>query len=125
MAGTFRERPGCDGHHVSSAFCDGYNNKTRFCDPHHSARATGAQVKVAKRNLGAVMTITDASFAPANPSAWVQGNRLRRGISLWHRFFTKVFAGPTPKAEDEILSILSDTSTIYRPRCGSSSSAAA
>ena len=53
------------------------------------------------------MPITDASFASPNPSAWVQGNRLlRRGISLSHRFFTKVFAGPTPKAEDEIAGYL-------------------
>jgi len=29
-----------------------------------------------------------------------------RGISLWHQFFTKVFAGPTPKAEDEIAEYL-------------------
>jgi hypothetical protein len=28
-------------------------------------------VRVVERNLGAVMPITDASFAPANPSAWV------------------------------------------------------
>jgi len=27
---------------------------------------------------------------------------VRRGISLWRRFFTRVLAGPTSTAEDEI-----------------------
>ena len=31
---------------------------------------------------------------------------VRRGISDWRRFFTRVVAGPTPKAEDEIAEYL-------------------
>jgi len=31
---------------------------------------------------------------------------VRRGISVWRRFFTKVLAGSTPKAEDEIAEYL-------------------
>jgi hypothetical protein len=31
---------------------------------------------------------------------------VRRGISVWRRFFTRVLAGPTPKAEDEIAEYL-------------------
>ena len=42
---------------------------------------------------------------PASPLS-MEAPAVRRGISLWHWFFTTVFAGPTPKAEDEIAEYL-------------------
>ena len=42
---------------------------------------------------------------PASPLS-MEAPAVRRNISFWHRFLTKVFAGPTPKAEDEIAEYL-------------------
>ena len=42
---------------------------------------------------------------PASSSS-LEAPPVRRGISVWRRFFTTVLAGPTPKAEDEIAEYL-------------------
>jgi hypothetical protein len=42
---------------------------------------------------------------PASSSS-LEAPAVRRGISGWRRFFTRVVAGPTPMAEDEIAEYL-------------------
>jgi hypothetical protein len=58
-------------------------------------------------------------------SLFVEALAVRRGISVWRRFFSGCLPDQRQRPRTKLLSILSDTSTIYRPRCGSSSSAAA
>src|SRR5262245_37458053 len=48
LAGTFREGPVVMAITFQALFVMVCHKRTRFCDRHHSARATGAQVKVAR-----------------------------------------------------------------------------